>query len=157
MRRTLVAGWPALACAFAFSTSAWAAPATDGCALLTSAQASAALGGSVAAGKALTATVCQWEQSGKPGDELLKLDINIVTVERFNRTKSVSLGTITGAGGLGDEAYYATMKTGRTTLSTLNVKKGSAAVIIRVWGGTKPVEEYQAKEKAVAQAILPKL
>jgi hypothetical protein len=49
------------------------------------------------------------------------------------------------------------LKTGNTTNTTLNVKKGDTAVVVRVFGGQKPVEEYQAKEKAVAQAILPKL
>ena len=29
----------------------------------------------VNAGKSLVGTVCRWEQPGKPGDELLKLDI----------------------------------------------------------------------------------
>jgi hypothetical protein len=66
-------------------------------------------------------------------------------------------GAVASVGGVGDDAYYATMKTGRSTVTTLNVKKGDTAVIIRVSGGTKPVEEYQAKEKAVAQAIVPKL
>jgi len=40
---------------------------------------------------------------------------------------------------------------------TLNVRKGATAVVIRVSGGTKSAEEYQAKEKAVAVALLPKL
>jgi hypothetical protein len=87
----------------------------------------------------------------------LKLDVNIVTVERFNRTKTASLGTVTPAGGLGDDAYYATMNMGRTTNTTLSIKKGDTALIIRVWGGAKPVGECQSKEKTVAQAILPNL
>ena len=142
---------------FFYSVIAVAAPPAATCALLTQAQASAALGVPVNAGKSLVGTVCQWEQPGKTGDELLKLDVNIVNVERFNRIKTVSLGTVASVGGVGDDAYYATTKTGRSTVTTLNVKKGDTAVIIRVSGGTKPVEEYQAKEKAVAQAIVPKL
>ncbi len=134
-----------------------AAPPADSCALLTQAEASAALGVPVGAGKSLVPKVCQWEQAGKAGEELLKLDVNIVTVERFNRTKTASLGKVTPAGGLGDDAYYATMNVGRTTNTTLNVKKSDTALIIRVWGGTKPVDVYQSKEKAVAGAILPKL
>jgi hypothetical protein len=39
----------------------------------------------------------------------------------------------------------------------LNVKKGDSAVVIRVFGGKQPVEEYQSKEKAVAQTIVPRL
>jgi hypothetical protein len=141
---------------FYFVIAVAARPA-DTCALLSQAQVSAALGVPVNAGKSLVGQVCQWEQPGKLGDELLKLDVNIVTVERFNRIKTVSLGTVTSVGGIGDDAYYATMKTGRSTVTTLNIKKGNTAVIIRVSGGTKAVEEYQAKEKAVAQAIVPRL
>jgi hypothetical protein len=155
--RHTVAALVVLCIAVVQAAIAIAAPPADSCALLTQAQASAALGVPVGAGKSLVPTVCQWEQPGKPGEELLKLDVNVVTVERFNRMNAVSLGTITPAGGLGDDAYYATMKVGRTTNTTLSVKKGDTAVTIRVWGGAKPVDEYQSKEKAVAQAILPKL
>jgi len=49
------------------------------------------------------------------------------------------------------------LNTGTQTNTTLDVKKRSSAVVIRVDGGKKPVEEYQVKEKAVAQAIFPKL
>jgi len=61
--------------------------------------------------------------------------------------KSVAIGTVTNISGVGDDAYYSTLKTRNTTDTTLNVKKGVAAVVIRVSGGQKPVEEYQAKEK----------
>lgn len=134
----------------------FAAP-SDPCALLTAAQASAALGTTVSAGKPLASTVCQWQQEGKTGSELLKLDITLITTDRFARMKSVTIGTVTNMGGVGDDAYYSTLKTGKTTNTTLNVKKGDTAVVIRVFGGQKPVEEYQAKERAAAQALLPKL
>ena len=134
-----------------------AAPPSDACALLTTAQASAALGGSVGSGKGLATGLCQWVQQGKPGDVLLKLDVNLITPEHFTRLKTVTIGTVTNVGGLGDAAFYSTFTQGRTTLTTLNVQKGSAAVTIRVSGGAKPAEEYQAKEKAVAAALLPKL
>ena len=134
-----------------------AAPPTDACALLTPAQVSGALGGSVGPGKALTKDVCQWSQQGKPGDVLLKLDVNLITLDHFTRLKTVTLGTVTNVGGLGDEAFYSTFIQGRTTLTTFDVKKGDAAVVIRVSGGTKPAEEYQVKEKAVAEALIPKL
>ena len=136
---------------------AMAAAPADPCALLTPAQASAALGGTVGAGKSIASTVCQWSQQGKPGTVLLKLDVNIVTPDRYARMKSVTIGTVTPVSGLGDDAYYSTLQQGHTTMTTLNVKKGATAVTIRVSGGTKPAEEYQAKEKAVAQALLPKL
>jgi hypothetical protein len=138
------------------STSA-AAPATDPCALLTTAQVSAALGGAVGPAKPLVTGVCQWTQQGKPGDVLMKLDVSLISAEHFTRLKTVTIGTVTNVSGLGDYAFYSTFTQGHTTLTTLNIKKGTAAVTIRVSGGTKPAEEYQAKEKAVAVALLSKL
>jgi hypothetical protein len=137
--------------------TARAAPPTDACSLLTPAQVGAALGGSVGPGKALANGLCQWTQQGKPGDVLLKLDVNLITPEHYARLKAVTLGSVTAAPGLGDEAFYSTFTQGRTTLTSLNVKRGAAAVTIRVSGGAKPAEEYQAKEKAVAVALVPKL
>ena len=129
----------------------------DACSLLTTAQVSAALGGPVDPGRALAKALCQWTQQGKPGDVLFKLDVTLITPEHFTRLKTVTLGTVTNVSGLGDEAFFSTFTQGHTTLTTLNVKKGSAAVTIRVSGGTKPAEEYQAKEKAVAAALIPKM
>ena len=134
-----------------------AAPPTDACALVTTGQVSTALGGTVGPAKPLATGACQWTQQGKPGDVLFKLDINLVTPERFTRLKTVTIGTVTNVSGLGDDAFYSTFTQGHRTLTTLNIKKGSAAVTIRVSGGTKPVEEYQAKEKTVAMAVLSKL
>jgi len=120
-------------------------------------QVSAPLGGTVGSATPLATGVCQWTQHGTPGEVLLKRDVNVVTPERFTRVKTVTIGTVTIVGGLGDEAFYSTFTQGHTTLTTLNIKKGTAAVTIRVSGGTKPAEEYQAKEKAVAVALLSKL
>ena len=142
--------------ALAFATSLVAAP-PDPCTLLTPAQVTAALGGTVGAGKSLASKSCRWQQEGKAGAAVLLLDVTFLTPDRFAHTKSVTIGTVANVGGLGDDAFYSTLKTGRTTVTTLNVKKGDVAVVIRVSGGEKPVEEYQAKEKAVAQALLPKL
>ncbi len=157
MRNSATYGALIAACILFRTATADAAPATDPCALLTRVQVSAALGGTVGEGKPITSSVCEWSQQGKPGDVLLKLDVNIVTPEHYARLKSVTIGTITAVSGLGDEAFYSTLQQGHTTLTTLNVKKGGTAVVIRVSGGTKNAEEYQAKEKAVAQALVPKL
>jgi hypothetical protein len=148
MMVTLLLLWP--------STGTAATPA-DACSLLTAEQVSAALGGSVGPGKTLATSVCQWTQLGKPGDVLLKLDVNLITPDHFTRLKTVTAGTVTNVSGLGDDAFYSTFTQGHTTLTTLNIKKGSAAVTIRVSGGTKPADEYQAKEKAVAVALIPKM
>jgi hypothetical protein len=141
---------------FAFGSPLVAAP-PDPCTLLTAAQASATLGATVPAGKPLAPTVCEWRQEGGAGTALLRLDITVITPERFARTKSATIGTVANVSGVGDDAYYATIKSGQTINTGLSVKKGQTAVVIRVMGGHKSVEEYQAKEKAIAQAILPKL
>jgi hypothetical protein len=148
MMVTLLLLWP---------SSGPAATPADACSLLTTEQVSAALGGSVGPGKTLATGVCQWTQLGKPGDVLLKLDVNLITPDHFTRLKTVTAGTVTNVSGLGDDAFYSTLTQGHTTLTTLNIKKGSAAVTIRVSGGTKPADEYQAKEKAVAVALIPKM
>jgi len=135
---------------------ATAAP-SDPCALLTAAQVSAALGGTVGNGKSLASAVCHWSQEGKAGDPLLKLDVTVITPEHFTRLKTVTIGTVTSASGLGDEAFYSTLTQGHTVITTLNIRKGATAVVIRVSGGAKSADEYQAKEKAVAVALLPKL
>jgi hypothetical protein len=129
----------------------------DPCTLLTSAQASAALGATVPAGKPLAPTVCEWREEGKVGTAALRLDITVITPERFAQTKSATVGTVTNVSGVGNDAYYSTIPSGATISTGLSVKKGDTAVVIRVMGGHKAVEEYQAKEKAVAQTILPKL
>lgn len=150
-------------CATGLMTMIWqtsttmAAPSTDACALLTSAQVGAALGGTIGPGKALATGVCQWSQQGKPGDPLLKLDVDLVTPDHYSRLKTVTAGKVTSVSGLGDDAFYSTFVQGKTILTTLNVKKGTAAVVIRVSGGTMSAEEYQTREKAIAVALLPKL
>jgi hypothetical protein len=137
--------------------TAAAAPPSDACMLLTTQQVGAALGGPVSAGKSIATGVCQWTEQGKPGEVLFKLDVNLVTPERYARFKTVTVGTKSNVGGLGDEAFYSTFTQGRTTLTTLYIKKGGAAVTINVSGGMKSAEEYQTKERAVAMALLPKL
>ena len=142
--------------ALAFAGSLVAAP-SDTCALLTPAQVSAVLGGTVVGPERIGSKGCLWRQEGKAGVALLQLDITLLPPERFAHTKSVTIGTVDNVSGLGADAFYNTLKTGHTTSTTLNVKKGDTFVVIRVSGDEKRAEQYQAKEKAVAQAIVPKL
>lgn len=138
------------------SRPAAAAPPTDACSLLTQAQVTAAVGVPVDPGKAVVATACQWQQPGKTGANLLKLDVTIIKVEQFNAGKTMGgPATSTPVDGLGDDAYYSVLAAAK--IATLRVKKGNVAFAIRVWGGVRPLDEAQAKEKAVAQAILSKL
>jgi hypothetical protein len=157
IRSVVVYGAIVMTATLSNSPRAQAAPPSDPCALLTPAQATAALGGTVGPGKALGGTVCQWSQQGKAGALLLKLDVDVITLDHYARLKSVTAGTVKAVSGLGDDAFYSTLQRGSTTLTTLNVKKGGTAVVIRVSGGSLPAETYQEKEKAVAEAVVPKL
>jgi hypothetical protein len=133
-----------------------AAPPTEACSLLTQAQVSNALGVPVDPGKAPVPKSCHWDQPGKAGAGLLKLDVTITDQKAFDNRKGMrGPSTVTPVNGLGDDAFYYELASAR--LATLNVRKGTVVVVIRVWGGSTPVDEYKTKEKAVAGAILAKL
>jgi hypothetical protein len=155
MRKLLACVITAIA-AIAFPpVSGIAAPQKVACSLLTTAQVTAALGGPVSAGKPMTKEACQWSQPGK-GDDLLKTDVTLMTIERFNRFKTATNATVTAVSGLGDDAYYWTRPADAMRI-TLCVRKGESAVFINVYGGKKPLAEYQSKEKAMAEALLSAL
>jgi hypothetical protein len=165
MKSTVFRYCPILSCAaFVLFTGqpVLAASADDACSLLTPAQVTAALTVPVDQGKALGGgKSCQWRQpAAKPGDAVFILDISLISMNAFNVGKSIGSGspggrapTATPVTGIGDDAYYYTL--GKIT--ELRLKKGAAFVAVRVWGGTRPLDEYQAKDKTVAQAILPKM
>jgi hypothetical protein len=133
-----------------------AAPPGDACSLLTQDQVSAALGVSVAAGQGIVPKLCQWSQPAKPGADVMKLDLTIITMDGFTGAKTErGPVTTTPVSGLGDEAYYFAMASGDRM--TLRVKKGSVALSIRVYGGGLSVDQIKAKERALAPAILAKL
>jgi len=138
------------------TSRAGAAPPTDACSLLTQAQVGTALGVPVDPGKAPVPKSCHWDQPGKAGAELLKLDVTITDQKAFDNRKGMrGRSTVTSVSGLGDDAFYYELASAR--LATLNVKKGNVVFVVRVWGGSKPVDEYKVKEKAVAGAILARL
>ena len=132
-----------------------AAPKKVACSLVTTKQVTAALGSAVGVGKPMTDKACQWSQPGKGGD-LLKLEVSLTTIDRYNQFKTASSATITTVGDLGDDAYYST-QTGKDVQVALVIKKGETAVIVHVFGGNKAVAEYQSMEKAIAAALLPGL
>jgi len=138
-----------------------AAPPTDACSLISQSQLSAALGVSVGAGKPIASgKSCQWRQPpAKPGDEVFIVDVTIVDMHAFEIGKAASAAAgpsgpkATPISGLGDDAYYYVLG----QISEIRLKKGNSFLGVRVSGGKKPLAEYEAKEKAVAAAIVPKL
>lgn len=145
----------------AMGPHAVAAPPNDPCSLITQAQLNAALGVSVDPGKVIApGKVCQWRQpAAKPGDEVFTVDVSIIDMRAFDVGKTIGATagargpTATAITGLGDDAYYYVLA--RNT--EIRLKKGNVFLAVRVSGGRKPIEEYEAKEKAVAAAIVPKL
>jgi hypothetical protein len=80
---------------------------------LTEKEASTALGVPVDAGKppfAGAMKTCQWQQPGKAGAELFKLNVEIIDLNTFNLGKSLAAGGrgvfATPVSGVGDDAYY---------------------------------------------------
>jgi hypothetical protein len=161
MRRCMFGFFAFLVAVFCFGPQYVAAAPNDPCSLITQNQMSAALGVSVDSGKALPGgKTCQWRQpSAKPGDEVFIVDVSIIDMHAFDigKTAAATAGargpTATPISGLGDDAYYYVL----ARVTEIRLKKGNSFLGVRVSGGRKPIEEYEAKEKAVASAIVPKL
>ncbi len=141
----------------AAAPSANAAPPDDACALLTTAQVSAAAGVPMKDGQYVTPTkkeTCTWTAT-KPAEKSTKLvTLMIEGLDMFQSTRTSLVKTIvvTPVSGLGDEARYVTLSTN----VVLHVKKGSVALRITVYADL-PVETKQAMEKTLAQQIVSKL
>lgn len=152
-----------LAFVICWTATASAAPPTDACSLLTEAQVSAVLG-VPAAGRALGPKSCIWVQTGvKPGSPKRRVDLVILIMQGY--TGGYAMATMPNAptsathvSGLGDDAYYLSMKSGPPT-TELRVKKGSVAFGIQVQSHDTPFtpDEIKAKEKTLALDILAKL
>jgi hypothetical protein len=140
-----------------------AAPPTDACSLLASAQVSAVLG-VPAAGRAFGPKSCIWVETGvKPGSPRRRVDLVLLIMQGY--TGGYAMATMPNAptsatqlSGLGDGAYYLSMKSGPPTME-LRVKKGGVAFGIRVQSDGTPFtpDQIKAKEKTLALEILAKL
>ncbi|HLV96012.1 MAG TPA: hypothetical protein VKS44_12535 [Candidatus Acidoferrales bacterium] len=141
----------------------YAAPPTDACSLLTEAQVSTVLG-VPAAGRALGPKSCIWVQTGvKPGSTRRRVDLVILIMQGYTGGYAVATmpnapTSATHVSGLGDDAYYLSMRSGAPTME-LRVKKGGVAFGIRVQSDGTPFtpDQIKAKEKTLALEILAKL
>jgi hypothetical protein len=131
------------------------AQAGNACALLTTAQVTAALGTAVEAGVPMIAsqpTTCGWAPAGGPHIDAKKVTLTLSTPKSFETSKKPMNGIEkTPLSGVGDDALYITTPGFGTGL---NVRKGNSAFQVRV-GGFKPEQEKQI-EKALAIEILKK-
>jgi len=142
---------------------AQAAPPTDACSLLTSAEVSAVLGVSVGAGEKIvptSAAVCGWEVPGEKSLDRKRVVLSIYTQmgsrtprQRFETAKTPMQGiTKEPVSGVGDDAFFATTP---GLGSGLIFRKGDAAFDLRVYGF--PVDQLKEKDKALAQKVLGRL
>lgn len=144
------------------SRVAYAAPPADICSLLTPAQVSAALE-VPAAGKSFGPNLCIWVQTGvKPGSPRRRVNVGILIMQGYTQGYAVAKmpkapTTATHVSGLGDDAYYLSMTSGKAM--ELRVKKGTVAFNIRVQRNGTPFtpDQIKAKEKTLAQDVLAKL
>ena len=140
---------------FAGPYAVLAAPTSDACSLLTSAQVSESLGISVNSGQRLVATsptMCGWAAPGGPLGAK-HVVATIITLDTFSREKTPVPGIVKiQATGVGDDAHYITTPGFGTGLS---VRKGNFAFKVRVYGF--PDDVLKQKERALAQEVLAKL
>lgn len=140
-----------------------AAPPSDACSLLTSAQVSAVLGVSVGGGEKIapsSTSVCGWEVPGEKKMDRKRVVLSIYTqmgsrtpLQRFNAAKTPVQGiTKESVSGVGDEAIFATTPGLGTGLI---FRKGDAAFDLRVYGFA--IDQLKAKEKTLAQDVLARL
>jgi hypothetical protein len=141
------------------SGSSMLAAAADPCALLSETQVAAALGTSpmTVAKFGSDATHCHWEQPGKNGSTLADAHLLVETARTYDTAKG-AMGMsgklkVVPVGGLGDDAYYLV----GSRDAPLFVKKGNSAFRIAFAAKGVSLDDIEAKEKALALAVLPKL
>ena len=123
------------------------AAAPDPCKLLTPAQVAAALGGTFGAGQPIGTTGCSWTEE-KPH---VIVTASLWPPKDWDRLKSGPLpGTvITPAGGLGDDAFYATL----APYTMLYVKKGQTVLLIKVYGVKDQATQMGAEKTLAVDAL----
>ncbi|HKF52874.1 MAG TPA: hypothetical protein VKB26_11220 [Candidatus Acidoferrales bacterium] len=142
--------------ATAGSRTIYAAPPSDACSLLTSAQITSVLGVPVGTGQGFMGKICKWSPSvpEKNSEHPKKAMVTILDAKNWSITiMQVGNGIVkTHVSGLGDDAIYGTTP-GLPTV--LDVKKGNVAFQVVVFGFSSA--DNQAKEKVLAQNVLAKL
>jgi hypothetical protein len=133
-----------------FGPAMAAAPAP--CGLLSPAQVSSAMGATAGPGQPIGTTGCSWSAphivttvSLWPGD-----------ADHWQKMKAPMAGiTRTAVAGIGDDAVQTTIGEPGRELTTLTIKKGNTAYMIRVYGTT--VTNQSSIEKALAGDLLRNL
>jgi hypothetical protein len=139
---------------------ATAAPPTDACALLPQPEVATALGVEVDAGKhKIGPGDCPWTEPGKPGADVVVLQVNLTEARAFAIGKTpISGWNKTPETGIGDDAYFVDNGKVNFLISpTFSVKKGSVFFVIAAKIPKASLKQTKAIEKTVALKILAKL
>ena len=131
------------------SKTAAAQPAPMPCSLLTPGQVTAAVGATVSEGKPIANTGCSWTAPH------IIVTLSLWDGTKWDKMKSSMVGaTKTPVSGLGEDAFFTAMgDNGKFT--TLSVKKGATAYLLKVYG---PDEAKQrSAEQALAANVLANL
>lgn len=145
----LVAG---MVCAVALcgSRAAYAQGPKDPCSLVKAAQVSADVGAKLGPGEVTAgATVCQWATpAGDPAP--VRVTLQFWGADAFAGMKTPLPGiTKTPLAGVGDDAIYTEVG----HLTTLSVKQGKVAFVVRIYGISEQAKQMAA-EKALALHVL---
>lgn len=137
--------------------AARAAPPGDACAVLTPARIGAAVGVAVGAGAYVTPTfkrTCTWSAGDHGAKGVVYVTLLLMDASKFEAGKQMAqmmtkVLTITPASGIGDDAYFSTLR----TATGLLVKKGDLSFKIEIYG-TMPVDAKEAAERKLAGEII---
>jgi hypothetical protein len=147
-RALLIAGVLAASCARTAS-----AQAHDPCALLTPAQIQVVLGAKVGSGQPIGSTGCSWSAAAAANTHAAMVTLSLVDASGFTTMKTPLPGVAkNGASGIGDDAFYTTV----STLTTLSVKEGNVAFVVRLYG-VPGQSKQEAVEKSLALDVLKKV
>lgn len=121
----------------------------DPCALVTQAEVSSAVGGNVGAAQPIGTKGCQWstdDVDARRGKTTVTL--TVAEARAFPTTPLPGVA-MTPVGGIGDEAVFTSVG----PLTTLAVRKGSATLVVRVYGVHEEPRQ-RAIEKTLVTDVL---
>lgn len=133
---------------FSISAARFSPLQKTACSLLSTAEASTALGQQSQAGATEFDTGCVWSHEAPPKDTSRQLHVEFHTIRAYNIAKGGNAITkIEPVAGVGDDAFYQLYPNGATPF--IWVKKGDQSISIRVMTKRKdpPFTEAQLKSK----------
>ena len=139
-----------------------AAPA-DACSLLTTSEASAALGAQLDSGErafSSSPATCVWKERGRKATGYAQVTVTLADDQKFEMGKTPLEGVQkTPESGIGDDAYFVELvrRSASDDTATLSVRKGSQSFTVLVLSHNLSSDKVKSVERTVALKILPKL